>query len=111
MNDPPILTLSATPSALAVWGISEGVGHPLDPDRWAEERQYRRCDTDVALMAFARRRGETLTLLGTLTPADWKRGGIHLLRGRMALDEWVASLASHDDNHLHQLKRTLDGRP
>jgi hypothetical protein len=25
----------------------------------------------------------------------------------MALGEWVASLAGHDDNHLDQLRRTL----
>ena len=40
VDDPTILTLSATPEALAAWGIKESVGHPLDPDRWAEERQY-----------------------------------------------------------------------
>ena len=26
----------------------------------------------------------------------------------MALGEWVASLAGHDDNHLDQLRRTLE---
>jgi hypothetical protein len=27
------------------------------------------------------------------------------------LGDWVASLAGHDDNHLAQLRRTLDDRP
>ena len=111
MDEPKILTLSATPEDLAAWGIGGAIGHPLDPDRWAEERQYQHSDAVAALAAFQRRRGETLTLLAALSPAQWRRGGIHPLRGRMALGEWVASLAGHDDNHLDQMRRALDGRP
>ena len=111
IDDPKILTFSATPEALAEWRIGEHVGHPLDPDRWAEERQYDRCDAGLALGAFRRRRQEVGTLLDGLSPDQWRRGGIHLLRGRLTLDEWVASLAAHDDNPLDQLRRALDGRP
>ena len=111
MDEPTILTLNATPEALAAWGIGGAIGHPLDPDRWAEERQYQRADPVAALAAFRRRREETLTLLATLSSAEWRRGGIHLLRGRMTLGEWVASLAGHDDNHLDQIGRALDGWP
>jgi hypothetical protein len=64
--------------ALAAWGIGGEIGHPLDPDRWAEDRQYERQDA------------------------------IHQARGRMSLGEWVASLAGHDDNHLDQLRQTLE---
>jgi hypothetical protein len=46
-----------------------------------------------------------------MSPAEWQRGGIHLSRGRLTLADWVASLAGHDDNHLEQLARALDGRP
>jgi hypothetical protein len=42
MDDPVIVTLAAPPETLAAWGIGALVGHPLDPDRWAEERQYAR---------------------------------------------------------------------
>jgi hypothetical protein len=111
VEDPPILTLSATPDALARWGIGGAIGHPLDPDRWAEERQYARCDGPAALEAFRRRRSEVIDLLGALEPRQWRRAGIHLARGRMELAEWVASLAGHDDNHLEQLRRAVDGRP
>jgi len=52
-----------------------------------------------------------ITVLDALSPRQWQRGGIHQARGRMAIGEWVASLAGHDDNHLAQLGRTLDGRP
>lgn len=110
VEDPAILTFSATPEALAAWGIGGEVGHPLDPDRWAEERQYSRSDGIEALHAFQRRRREVVGLLDALSPPQWQRGGIHLARGRMELGEWVASLAGHDDNHLGQLQRAVDGR-
>jgi hypothetical protein len=55
-------------------------------------------------------RTETRVLLDSLTEAQWLRGGIHLRLGRLTLGDWVASLAAHDDNHLDQLARTIDGR-
>jgi DinB superfamily len=94
--------------ALAAWGIGGKIGHPLDPDRWADDRQYERQDAIRALEAFGRRRGEVVTLLDALSPTQWQRGGIHQARGRMNLGEWVASLAGHDDNHLDQLRQTLE---
>jgi len=107
VDDPQILTLGATPEALAAWGIRGEIGHPLDPDRWAEERQYARQDAGEALAAFGRRRREVIALLDGLNAEQWQRRGIHQARGRMRLDEWVASLAGHDDNHLEQLRRTI----
>ena len=80
------------------------------PDRWAEERQYLRNDADAALAAFRRRRAETLVYLRTLAPEQLKRGGIHATRGRMTIDDFVGMMAWHDDNHLDQLRRALEGR-
>jgi hypothetical protein len=111
LEEPPILALGASAADLAPWRIGGAIEHPLDPDRWAEERQYARCDGRAALAAFRRRRGEVLTLLRALAPAEWQRGGIHPSRGRLTLRDWVASLAAHDDNHLDQLRRALEGRP
>ena len=110
-EEPLILTFGATPEALAAWGIGGEIGHPLDPDLWAEERQYARCDGADALRAFRRRRREVVALLDSLGPRQWRRAGVHLARGRLELGEWVASLAAHDDNHLGQLARAVDGRP
>jgi hypothetical protein len=81
-----------------------------DPDRWAEERQYLRNDAIEALAAFRKRREETLTFMRRLSPADWNRGGIHAVRGRLTLDAFATLMAWHDDNHLDQLKRALEGR-
>jgi uncharacterized damage-inducible protein DinB len=80
-------------------------------DRWAEERQYLRNDTAEALAAFRRRREETVAVLRNLTPAQWDKGGIHPVRGRMTLDTFLTLMAWHDDNHLDQLARALEGRP
>jgi uncharacterized damage-inducible protein DinB len=79
-------------------------------DRLAEERQYLRNDTSEALAAFRRRRQETLELFGRLTPAQWEKGGVHPVHGRVTLDGFLALMAWHDDNHLAQLGRALEGR-
>jgi len=82
----------------------------INPDRWAEERQYARCDVGEALAAFRRRRQENLATLQKMTPEQWKRAGVHATRGRMTADDVLALMAWHDDNHLDQLKRALEGR-
>ena len=82
-----------------------------DPDRWAEERQYLRNDTSEAVAAFRKRRDESLAFLRTLAPEAWERGGLHPVRGQVTLDNFLTLMAWHDDNHLDQLKRALEGKP
>ena len=83
-----------------------------NPDRWASERQYLTNDGGAALAAFARRRRETLEFLKALGPDAWARAGVHVdSRGRRTIDEFLSVMAWHDDNHLDQLRRALDGRP
>jgi hypothetical protein len=79
--------------------------------RWAEERQYLRHDAVTALAHFRRRRGESLETLVATSPSDWQRGGEHATRGRLTIDMLVAQMAWHDDNHLEQLTRAVEGRP
>jgi|SRR6185436_6105971 len=111
LDEPRILVFGASAEDLGPWRIGDSIGHPLDPERWAVERQYLRNDTGEALATFRRRRTEVLVLLRSLSPAEWRRGGIHLSRGRLILADWVARLAAHDDNHVAQLHRALQGRP
>ena len=83
-----------------------------NPDRWADERQYLTNDGAAALAAFARRRRETQDFLWQLEPEAWARAGVHVdSRGRRTIDEFLSVMAWHDDNHLDQLRRALDGRP
>lgn len=83
----------------------------IDPDAWARDRQYLRNDAGEALASFRARREETLKLLRGLAQEQWERSGIHPSRGRMTVKDFAALMASHDDNHLDQLRRALDGRP
>jgi hypothetical protein len=84
----------------------------INPNRLAEERQYLRNDAAAALEAFARRRADTLAFLRGLKPTDWSRAGIHTdSRGRRTIDAFLSVMAWHDDNHLDQLARALEGRP
>jgi uncharacterized damage-inducible protein DinB len=85
------------------WGDSNA-------DRMAEERQYLRNDAEEALVAFRRRRAETLELFAKLAPGQWEKAGIHPVRGRFTIDEILSIMAWHDDNHLDQLTRALEGR-
>ena len=82
-----------------------------NPDRWADERQYLTNDAAIALGAFTRRRRETLAFLRPLEPDAWARAGVHVdSRGRRTIDEFLSVMAWHDDNHLDQITRALDGR-
>ena len=81
-----------------------------NPDRWAEERQYLVNDVSAALAAFRQRRVETLDLFGKLVPAQWDKGAIHPSMGRITIDGILAVIAWHDDNHMDQLARALQGR-
>ena len=82
----------------------------LNPDRWAEERQYLRNDVNGALAAFRKRREESLELLERLSPEAWQRAGVHATRGKFTLEDFVTLMTWHDDNHLDQLNRALEGR-
>ena len=79
------------------------------PERWVDDRQYRRNDTAEALETFRRRRAESLAFLRHLTPAQWERRGIHPTRGALTLAQFVGLMAAHDADHLDQLRRALMG--
>ena len=83
-----------------------------NPDRWARDRQYLTHEPTAVIASFARWREESHALFSALAADAWTRGGVHLDgRGRRTLDEFLSVIAWHDDNHLDQLARALDGRP
>ena len=82
----------------------------VDPDRWVEDRQYRRCDLAEAIAAFRARREDTLAFLGSVAAEQWERAADHPARGRLTVRRVVHSLASHDVEHLDQIARALAGR-
>ena len=80
-------------------------------ERWARDRQYARHHPGAAWDAFSRRRDETLEVLRDVAPDDWSRAGRHATLGRVTIDRLLALMAWHDDNHLDQLRRAVDGKP
>jgi len=83
---------------------------PVDTDRVAVDRQYLRNDAGQAIESFRRLRSETLETFRKLTPDQWQRGGIHPQRGKLSFDNFLSLMAWHDDNHLDQLGRALQGK-
>jgi len=110
MEEPKVLVAGVRPPKPEEWGLV-GAEIPVDPERWAEERQYLRCDAGAALAAFRLRRRESLDFLDRLTTQQWQRGCLHGTLGRLTFGDWAALLAAHDDNHVAQLERALAGKP
>jgi len=111
MDEPRMFVVGLDALDRERWGLLGGAPYPVDAERWAEERQYLRSDTGEALAAFRRRRNEAVGLLRALTKSQWERGGLVPTGKRLSIAELVAGSAAHDDNHLDQLGRALDGRP
>jgi DinB superfamily len=107
MDEPKIAAAGMGPRILAL----KPDGQAAAPDRWAKDRQYLRNDTADALATFRRLREWTLAHLAALSPEQWHRGGIHPRRGRLTIEDFVTDMAWHDDNHLDQLRRALEGNP
>jgi hypothetical protein len=107
MDDPLVFVAGAPPPDPERWGIAGAVPFPLDPERWNSDRQYLRNDAREALAAFRRRRSEVLAFFAALTPAQWRRGSMHPVHGRINFEAWTAAMAAHDDNHVDQLRRAL----
>jgi hypothetical protein len=82
-----------------------------NPDRWAVERQYLRNEARAAAGAFAARRGQTFALFTGLEEEAWARAGWQMdSRGRRTVEDFLTVMAWHDENHLAQLARALEGR-
>jgi len=109
MEEPKVLVVGARVANPAEWGLV-GAELAIDPERWAEERQYSRCDGEAALEAFRRRRRDSLDLFGRLMPEQWQRGCQHPTLGRVTFGDWTALMAAHDDDHLAQLQRAVAGK-
>ncbi|HEX9189827.1 MAG TPA: DinB family protein [Vicinamibacteria bacterium] len=80
---------------------------PIDPERWAEERGYRRADPGAALAALCDARAASVTSLAAIAPARL-RGVVELPGGgRLSGLDLLAAWVAHDRLHLAQLAGTL----
>jgi hypothetical protein len=76
----------------------------MNPDELAASLQYNQDDPDAVLSEFRSHRAETLALLGALAPRSWERSGLHPKRGEFSIAAQTELQASHDANHLNQIR-------
>ncbi len=78
-------------------------------DRWAQERESQGTSLPQMLDEFARLRSENLDELRimNLQPADLERRGRHPALGVVTLSQLLATWATHDLTHLHQISRVM----
>jgi DinB family protein len=82
-------------------------GTPLqafDENKWAENLRYNKANAKEKLRLFLAMRKDHITFLQSLTPAEWKRYGMHQERGKETIERMVQMIAGHDINHLKQIK-------
>jgi hypothetical protein len=92
--------------------LEYGEARAFDPfDRFAQskENQGKSLEIDQLLDEFARLRQENLAALRSLNlqPEDLARRGRHPALGVVTLSQLLATWATHDLTHLHQLSRVM----
>ena len=82
-------------------------GAPLpwfDQDKWAESLQYNSRHLSAELHQFRALREANLVVIESVPRSAWPdHYGIHKLRGRQTLADFVEMEAAHDLNHLRQI--------
>lgn len=76
---------------------------PIDPERWARERDYRARELAPSLAAFLGERRASLDWLAGLERADWGATHRHPTIGAMRAADVLAAWIAHDHLHLRQL--------
>jgi DinB superfamily len=90
--------------------LEHGESHPFHPfDRFAQSRETQGKSLEQLLDDFAHLRHENLTTLKALNlqPEDFNRRGTHPAFGPVTLSQLLATWATHDLTHLHQLSRVM----
>jgi DinB superfamily len=77
---------------------------------WAERLGYAQQEASLSAGVFRALRESNLRLLESVPRARWVECyGVHEVRGRQTVEEFVRLEAAHDLNHLRQIDRILRG--
>ena len=90
--------------------LEHGELKPFEPvDREAAKAQLQSMSMEQLLDEFRELRRSNLEALAALNlgPQDYDRTGIHPVFGSVTLSQLLATWATHDMTHLHQLSRIL----
>jgi hypothetical protein len=81
-----------------------------DEAAWAERLGYAQQDASLSAGVFRALRDSNLRLLESVPRPRWVECyGVHEVRGRQTVKEFVRLEAAHDLNHLRQIDRILGG--
>ncbi|HSQ16715.1 MAG TPA: DinB family protein [Anaerolineales bacterium] len=78
-----------------------------DTDQWALQRQYIQQDCLEAQQTFLQARLNLLTIVESMTDADWDRPVRHAIFGPTKLRELINIIAGHDRLHVRQVLQAL----
>lgn len=78
---------------------------PINPPRWAVQREYQRRDLEESIARFGALRRQSLRWLRGLESPDWDRTYVHPLFGKISAGDLLTSWVAHDLLHLRQLGR------
>lgn len=78
-----------------------------DENAWVD--RFSRVEEDLkdTLARWRANREHLIRLLEALDDAEWRRAGVHPVRGEMTMRQLVALLVEHDRQHLDQLRRAV----
>jgi uncharacterized damage-inducible protein DinB len=79
----------------------------FDEAAWAERFGPVDADPARSLARFRALRGNTVALVESLTDEEWTRVGLHEDFGELSVRQLVDRLATHDANHLSQIRAAL----
>ena len=92
-------SMLATPGVRLPW---------FDEYQWSQALDYRRKDMRQALDLFSSLRRSNLELLRSIRRDEWdSHFGVHAVRGRQTVSDFVRLEAAHDLAHLRQIERVL----
>jgi uncharacterized damage-inducible protein DinB len=79
----------------------------FDQEIWARIGDYASWKPQEALEMFRLLREANLRVFAQLSPAQWERHGVHAERGPLTVRELCHHMASHDVNHIEQVRKIL----
>ena len=79
----------------------------VDDSLWPIDRDYHAQDPRDVLENFAEHRSKLVDLLEGISTADWSREGHVPRQGRVTVGWYAEHIASHDAEHLSQVRQAL----
>jgi len=80
---------------------------PIDPEGWANSREYQSQNLSEQLERFVQRRRESIDLLRAIDSPDWSRTHTHPKLGDFSAGQMLACWCAHDALHLRQLSKRM----